>query len=776
LTNSSSIPVFVLDDAVLLPGGVARLEVATDVKLSQGARVVVALSSEETDLGVHEIASLGSVRGVVDGAVIVHVSGRARILSMDESEPLPLATIEEVPVRTASGTEVEALVLEARRLAADIFELLPAMPAEALQRLTSVRDASALADLLGHAVPADVSDKQAVLEELDPVERLKLVVKMLARRRETLKVAHDIEREVQKSLGAAEREHLLRKKLEAIQHELGEDDDSEKDKLEEQLKALTLPDDVRATVDKELARLAKLPEASPERSVARNWLQAIADLPWGKLSEDDLDVEHAREVLDADHRGLDKVKKRILQFLAVRKLRGDLRGPILVLSGPPGVGKTSLGQSVARAMGRKFVRVSLGGVRDEAEIRGHRRTYVGAMPGRIAQALKRAGTSNPVLMLDEIDKVGQSAMGDPSAALLEVLDPEQNHAFVDHYLEVPIDLSKVLFIATANDLSTVPSPLRDRMEILEIPSYTLLEKAEIAKTHLWAKQLAAHGLAGDAATLSDEALLRVVTGHTREAGVRGLEKRLAEICRALAVEQASAVKPAGDAAADVTAAAQVSVQRRVIAADEIETLLGPDKFESDVREEDSAPGVAAGLAWTPVGGEVLYVETLRMPGTGKLILSGQLGEVMQESARAALSYLQANAAELGVPQRPLEGVDVHVHVPAGATPKDGPSAGVTLFTAMVSLLSNTPVRSDTAMTGEATLRGKVLPVGGIKEKVLAAHRLGMKRVILPRACAKDLRDVPEDARKDLDIVLVDRMEEVLAAALAKPAPHLRAAA
>jgi ATP-dependent Lon protease len=759
LTTENRIPVFVLDDAVLLPGGIARLEVSSEVSLAQGARVLVALSSEDNELGVREIAALGQVRGFSEGGIVVSAEGRARILEMDEAEPLPSARIEEIPARTVTGTEVEALVHEARKLAGEILELLPALPAESLQRLTSLREPGALADILGHALPAEPADKQKILEMLDPKERIELVVRMLARRREALKVAHDIEEQVQKSVGKAEREHILRKKMQAIQHELGEDEGSDQDKLVEQLKALTLPAEVRATVDKELSRLAKLPEASPERSVARNWLQAIADLPWGKLSEDDLDVEHARDVLDADHRGLEKVKKRILQFLAVRKLRGDLRGPIMVLAGPPGVGKTSLGQSIARAMGRKFVRVSLGGVRDEAEIRGHRRTYVGAMPGRLAQALKRAGTSNPVVMLDEIDKVGQSAMGDPSAALLEVLDPEQNHAFVDHYLEVPIDLSKVLFIATANDLSTVPGPLRDRMEILEIPSYTLAEKADIARTHLWPKQLEQHGLAKDAASLSDDALSRVITGHTREAGVRGLEKRLAEICRALAVESV----------AKQTAA-------RTIGAEEIETLLGPDRFQPDVREDQSAPGVAAGLAWTPVGGEVLYVETLRMPGSGKLILSGQLGEVMQESARAALSYVQANAKDLGVPARPLEGIDVHVHVPAGATPKDGPSAGVTLFTAMVSLLSDVPVRSDTAMTGEATLRGRVLPVGGIKEKVLAAHRLGMKRVILPKACAKDLRDVPEEARKQLDIVLVDRMEEVLAAALSKPVAHLRVAA
>ena len=571
-----------------------------------------------------------------------------------------------------------------------------------------------------------------------------------------LKAAHDIEGAVQRNVSDAERQHLLRKKREAIEAELGEGPEHEQDDLAEKIAALQLPAEVRAQVDKELARLKKLPESSQERSVSRGWLQWIAEVPWAQFTEDNLDVDNARRTLDADHHGLEKVKKRVLQFLAVRKLRGDLKGPILCLVGPPGVGKTSLGQSVARAMGRKFVRLSLGGVRDEAEMRGHRRTYVGAMPGRIVQALKRAGTSNPVVMLDEVDKLGQGYQGDPSAALLEVLDPEQNKAFVDHYLEVPVDLSRVLFIATANTLETVPAPLRDRMEIIEIPSYTLDEKAAIARGHLLPKQLEAHGLDGAQVTLTDEALARIVAAHTREAGVRSLTKRIADVCRSLAVEKATG------------ALATV----RTIGFDEVEQILGPDKFQPELRETGGAPGIAAGLAWTPVGGEVLYVEALRMPGKGQLILSGQLGDVMKESARAAMSYVQANGKALGVGDQPLDGWDVHLHVPAGATPKDGPSAGVTLFTALVSLLTNVPVRADTAMTGEATLRGRVLPVGGIKEKVLAAHRLGMKRVVIPAACAADLRDVPQKVRDELEIILVKQMNEVLDAALDRPAPLL----
>ena len=762
------LPVFVLDDGVLLPGAVARLEteehgaeLARKLLKSGERRVVVALSKEESELGVHSIASLARVEAVApDGGVLVTVQGRVRVLELGEEEPLPTGRVEEVELPAAvTGPEVEALALEARKLAREILAMLPGVPEDLGRSIARMRDPGALADLLTHYVPAAASEKQKILETFDPAERLTLLLTLLARRREVLKAAHDIEGAVQRSVSDAERQHLLRKKLEAIEAELGEGPEQEHDDLVEKIAALKLPDEVRTQVDKELLRLKKLPASSQEGSVSRGWLQWISEVPWAQFTEDNLDVDNARKTLDADHHGLEKVKKRVLQFLAVRKLRGDLKGPILCLFGPPGVGQTSLGQSVAKAMGRKFVRVSLGGVRDEAEIRGHRRTYVGAMPGRIVQALKRAGTSNPVVMFDEIDKLG-GGQGDPSAALLEALDPEQNKAFVDHYLEVPVDLSKVLFIATANSLATVPAPLRDRMEIIEIPSYTLDEKAAIARGHLLQKQLEAHGLGAAQVTLTDEALARVVSGHPREAGVRSLSKRIADLCRSLAVEKATGALADG----------------RIIGFDEVEKILGPDKFQPDVRETSGIPGIAAGLAWTPVGGEVLYVEALRMPGCGQLILSGQLGEVMKESARAAMSYLQANGKALGVGDKPLDGWDVHIHVPAGGTPKDGPSAGVTLFTALVSLLTDVPVRADTAMTGEATLRGRVLPVGGIKEKVLAAHRLGMKRVILPAACAADLRDVPQKVRDELEIILVRQMEEVLDAALDRPAPALRVAA
>src|SRR5437899_8654693 len=530
------LPVFVLEDAVLLPGAVARLDtdangaaLARTVAASEEKRVVVALSTE-SELGVHPIATLARVEGVSrDGGVIVTALGRVRVLEFEEGEPLPSVRVEKVPFPPARGIEVQALALEARRIARDILALLPAIPAQVAQALDAVKDPGALADLLSHHVPAEASDKQKVLEALDPAERLKLVVALLVRRREVLKAAHDIEGAVQEKVSKAEREHILRKKLEAIQNELGEGPASDGDELGKKIASLRLPEDVRTQVDKELARLKKLPEQSPERSVSRSWLQWIADLPWGVFTEDNLEVENARNVLDADHHGLEKVKKRVLQFLAVRKLRGDLKGPILCLVGPPGVGKTSLGQSIARAMGRKFARVSLGGVRDEAEIRGHRRTYVGALPGRIVQALKRVGTANPVVMLDELDKLGADYRGDPAAALLEVLDPAQDHTFRDHYLDVDLDLSDVVFLATANVLESIPAALLDRMELVTLDGYAEGEKVDIAANHLLPRQLDRAGLSTQDVTITSGALRLVAGEYTREAGVRELERLIARV-------------------------------------------------------------------------------------------------------------------------------------------------------------------------------------------------------------------------------------------------------
>ncbi|MBQ4334575.1 MAG: endopeptidase La, partial [Myxococcaceae bacterium] len=534
--------------------------------------------------------------------------------------------------------------------------------------------------------------------------------------------------------------------LKAIKEELGElgDDEEELDELQSRLKEAGLPPEVEKAAQKEMNRLKTIPAASSEYTVSRTYLDWIADLPWNKTTEDNLDIPNAREVLEADHFGLEKVKKRILEYLAVRKLKNDMKGPILCLVGPPGVGKTSLGQSVARAVGRKFVRLSFGGVRDEAEIRGHRRTYVGALPGRIIQSMKKAGTSNPLMMLDEIDKLGADFRGDPAAALLEVLDPEQNNTFADHYLDLPFDLSKVLFIATANQLDPVPAPLRDRMEIIELPGYTFDEKIEIARRHLIPKQIREHGITADQFELTEAGLAKVIIGFTREAGVRTLERRVADLCRAVAVEVASG-----------------KTDKHVLDEKEVGDILGSERFWNEVAERTEVSGGATGLAWTPAGGDILFIEATQMPGKGMLTLTGQLGDVMKESCQAALSYVRANGQLLGVSGNFLEKTDLHVHFPAGAVPKDGPSAGVTILTALVSLLTGIRARGDTAMSGEVTLRGQVLPVGGIKEKVLAAHRAGIKRLVLPERNRKDILEVPEQARNEIEFHFVTQLDDVL---------------
>jgi ATP-dependent Lon protease len=585
---------------------------------------------------------------------------------------------------------------------------------------------------------------------VDLKARMKLVLELLNRKREILKLSNKIDSAVKGEMSKTQREYYLRQQLKAIKEELGEmgEEEEELDELQERLKKAGLPPEVEKVATKELNRLKTIPAASSEYTVARTYLDWIADLPWSKTSDDNLDIENARSTLDADHYGIQKVKKRILEYLAVRKLKNDMKGPILCLVGPPGVGKTSLGQSIARSVGRKFVRLSLGGVRDEAEIRGHRRTYVGALPGRFIQSMKKAGTKNPVMMLDEIDKLGADFRGDPSAALLEVLDPEQNNSFSDHYLDVAFDLSKVLFIATANQLDPIPGPLRDRMEIIELPGYTFEEKQQIARIHLVPKQLREHGLSADHIDIEDAALLTLITSYTREAGVRGLERRIADLCRAVAVDVAAG-----------------KTDKQVITPERVKEILGPEAFYSEVAERTEVPGVATGLAWTAVGGDLLFIEATKMAGKGGMTLTGQLGDVMKESAQAALSYLRSKADQLGINPNFLEKTDIHLHFPAGSIPKDGPSAGVTILTALTSLMTGIRVRGDTAMTGEATLRGLVLPVGGIKEKVLAAHRAGIKRVILPERVRKDLNDVPEQAKKDIEFIFVTQMDEVLRNAL-----------
>jgi ATP-dependent Lon protease len=786
-----TLPVLVLQDAPLFPGALIALQVDEDdaavarERLTTDTPLVAVVAARKDDgqpaepaqapaggqadgaadaddevlVELHDIgvaARIAKVSDTEDGHATVVLQGlqRVRLGEIRERKPQLVASVEAIEeMKAASTPELEALALEAKRLAREILSMLPGVPAEIANAVQQIADPALLADTLAYRVPAPVAEKQKALETLHVGQRLQHVIGMLARRRDALEVSSAIDSAVQSSIGKAEKEHLLRRRMAAIQKELGEvEEDNGKGTLEEKLKDLALPEDVRKQVDRELSRLGRIPQQSPETNVVRSWLQLVADLPWSARTLDDLDLDHAQAMLDADHHGLEKVKKRIISYLAVRRLKNDLRGPILCLIGPPGVGKTSLGQSIAKAMGRKLVRLSLGGVRDEAEIRGHRRTYVGAMPGRIIQAMKRAGTQNPIIVLDEIEKLGHDAMhGDPAAALLEVLDSEQNHAFSDHYLEVPFDLSQVLFIATGNGLDGIPAPLRDRMEVIELPGYTLDEKLAIARRHLVGKQLDAHGLTPSQAHFDDAALERIVQGHTREAGVRALEKRIADLCRALAVEKASGALPDG--------------VDRAITADEVERILGPDKFERDLDERVSIPGIASGLAWTPAGGDVLFVEATAMPGKGNFIVSGQLGGVMKESAQAAWSWVKSNAARIGIASEAIEGHDLHVHVPAGAQPKDGPSAGVTLVAAITSLFTGIKVRADVAMTGELTLRGRVLPIGGVKEKVLAAHRLGFKRVVLPKANARDLSEVPETARRELEVVFAETLDDVLAAAL-----------
>ncbi|HMK38517.1 MAG TPA: endopeptidase La, partial [Bacteroidota bacterium] len=591
-----------------------------------------------------------------------------------------------------------------------------------------------------------------VLESREIRDRMEKLTLALTKLVQKLELGSKIQSEVQDGINKSQREYYLREQMKAIRKELGEEDDNvEMGELRRRIDGARLPEEALKTAEKEFKRLSQMNQASAEYTVSRTYLDWILDLPWSVATEDSLDIAHARSVLERDHYGLGKVKNRILEYLAVRKLKNDMRGPILVFVGPPGVGKTSLGRSIANALGRKFVRMSLGGVHDEAEIRGHRRTYIGALPGRIIQGLKKAGSNNPVLMLDEIDKLGSDFRGDPSSALLEVLDPEQNNSFSDHYLEIPFDLSKVLFIATANMIETVPPALRDRMEIIEIPSYVEDEKLHIAKNFLLPKQISGHGLTADQIGISDDAVRGIIAGYTRESGVRTLERTIARVVRGVAREVAEGARE------------KTSVTR-----DSLSKYLGHQKFFPDVAERINRPGIAVGLAWTPVGGEILFVEATKMKGKGNLILTGQLGEVMKESVQAALSFIAANAEALGVPPDFRGDSDIHVHVPAGAIPKDGPSAGVTMLTALTSLLTGRRVRNDLAMTGEITLRGSVLPIGGVKEKVLAAHRAGIKTILLPERNRTDLEEIPKPALEGKDPIqfhFVREMEEVLSLAL-----------
>ncbi|RJX28778.1 MAG: endopeptidase La [Desulfarculus sp.] len=676
---------------------------------------------------------------------------RFRLQELIHTEPFLLARVEAVSDILSEDLESKALVSNLRGLFRRVLDLSPHLPSELTSLVASVDHPGALCDMVASALNLNPEERQSIVEALDVAERLRRVVTLLNREIQVLELGSKIQNQVKEGLDKTQREYYLRQQLKAIQAELGEQEpgESETAELRRKLEEKLLSDEVRAEAERELKRLEAMHPSSAEYHVITTYLDWILHLPWQEQTEDHLDIKQARAVLEADHYDLDKVKRRILEYLAVRKLNPEMKGPILCLVGPPGVGKTSLGRSIARALGRKFARISLGGVRDEAEIRGHRRTYVGALPGRIIQSVRRAGSRNPVFMLDEVDKVGADFRGDPSSALLEVLDPEQNFSFSDHYLDLPFDLSKVMFITTANVLDTIPPPLRDRMEVLEIPGYTAEDKLAIAKRYLVPRQRKEHGLSAKQLTIADAAIKLLISGYTREAGLRNLEREIGALCRWAA-----------------RTIAEGETKKVAVSKGDVAEVLGPQRILPDTALRTAVPGVATGLAWTPSGGDILFVEASRMPGKGNLSLTGQLGEVMKESAQAAVSYLRANAENFGLEPDFAAHTDIHVHVPAGAIPKDGPSAGVTMFTALLSLLSGRPVRSDVAMTGEITLRGMVLPVGGIKEKVLAAHRAGIRTLILPAANERDLVDVPDKVKKQLGFHFAERMDQVAAWALA----------
>jgi ATP-dependent Lon protease len=678
---------------------------------------------------------------------------RFRVLALTQTTPYLRARVVEVKDINADPVKIEALVMNVKKTAREVVALMPEIPSGAAQFVDGIDDPGHLADLIAANMDVSVEEKMEVLNLVEVTARLEHVLELLHRKLEVLKLSNKIDSQVKGEMNKTQREYYLRQQLKAIKEELGEADgtESDLDELEQKLKQAKLTPDAEKVSRKEIRRLRQMPSSSSEYTVGRTYLEWIADLPWAKATPDQLDIANVRKVLEENHYGLEKVKKRIIEYLAVRKLKSDMKGPILCMVGPPGVGKTSLGHSIATSMGRNFQRISLGGVRDEAEIRGHRRTYVGALPGRVIQGLKKANTNNPVFVLDEIDKLSYDFRGDPAAALLEVLDPEQNNTFSDHYLEIPFDLSKVLFIATANQLEPIPPALKDRMEIIEIPGYTHEEKLHIAKRHLIPRSLDSHGLTTALCDISEEALARLIVDYTREAGVRNLERSLNAVVRGVAVKVAEGKK-----------------ELTKVGPADLDEYLGPEKFYNEVAERTEVPGVATGLAWTAAGGDILFVEATKMGGKGNLTLTGQLGSVMKESAQAAMSYLRARAPEFGVADSLFEKHDLHVHVPAGGIPKDGPSAGITMVVALTSLITGIRVRNDVAMTGEITLRGNVLPIGGVKEKVLAALRAGIKDVILPARNKKDLVDVPKEVQEALRFHFVHRVDEALDIALVQP--------
>jgi ATP-dependent Lon protease len=766
--EARELPLVALRETVIFPEMIVPLQVGRDksvaalnaaVESSGPIALVTQRQAEQEDItdpsDLYEVGTLAKIAQVVqlqDGTVRAIVQGQTRIRVHGFSQVTPhlAARVEELPDQTPEGVEIQALV---RSVQAQIEQYVAngaPVPPEAAVAARNITEPGLLADMVAYSPDMSTEQRQELLETIDVEERLKLVSAFLARQIEILELKGKIQSEVKSEMDKTQREYILREQLKAIQRELGEDDpqQAEINELREKVEQSGMPDEVRTRALKEVDRMSRIPSASPEVGVIRTYVDWLVGLPWTTATEDNLDIKLAATILDEDHYGLEKIKERILEYLAVRTLADTIRSPILLFVGPPGVGKTSLGKSIARAMGRKFVRMSLGGIHDEAEIRGHRRTYIGALPGRIIQNIKTAGSNNPVFMLDEVDKIGMDFRGDPSSALLEVLDPEQNNTFQDNYLEVPFDLSKVLFIATANLLDPIPAPLRDRMEIVQLPGYTEQEKIEIGKRFLIPKQMKNHGLTEKHIEIPDDTMVELVRSYTHEAGVRNLEREIANVMRKVARQVAEGRK-----------------RKTVVDLKKLSEYLGPPRFEYGELEAEDQTGSATGLVVTEVGGDVVAIEVTKMEGREDFILTGQLGEVMRESARAGLSWTRAHARELGIPREVFEKNTLHIHVPAGAIPKDGPSAGITMATAIVSALTGIPVRKDVAMTGEITLRGRVLPIGGLKSKILAAHLAGAKTVILPKKNEKDLRDIPDEIRKSMKLILAESMDQVLDAAL-----------
>src|SRR4051794_4937945 len=768
LTIPNTLPILPIRNIVVFPGTVMPLNVGRQKsknlldEVMPGEKiigVVTQRNAETEDPQLDDLYGVGVACMILklfklpDGnqSIIVHGLTRFRVKNLMQTEPFALGDIEVLEDTLEAGPGLDALIASVRQQANRVIELSPNTPDGAAQVLASITQPSALADFLAANLQADTTEKQRMLEELDVEKRLRLIASRLATQLDVLELQNKIQSQVKENIDKSQRRYYLQEQMKAIRKELGEGEPgggSEVESLRAKLQAARLPEVVMKEANRELARLEAIPSASPEYGVIRTWLQIISELPWSIATDDKLDLAEARRILDRDHHDLDKVKRRIVEYLAVRKLKPQGGGAILCFVGPPGVGKTSLGKSIAEAMGRNFIRVALGGVRDEADIRGHRRTYIGSMPGRIIAELRKAGTKNPVMMLDEIDKMGADFRGDPASAMLEVLDPAQNSTFTDHYLDVPFDLSKVLFIATANTMDSVPGPLRDRMEVIDIPGYTNTDKLSIAKAYLVPRQLEANGLADKQVKFKDEALREIIESYTREAGVRNLERNIDAVSRAIAAE------------VDGGRTDRVAVDREYVG-----KTLGPPRYEPELAQRTSVPGVATGMAYTPVGGEILFIEASRMSGRGNITLTGQIGDVMKESATAAFTLIRSRAEKYGIDPKLLAESDIHIHVPAGAVPKDGPSAGVAMFTALASLLMNRPVKSDVSMTGEITLRGLVLPIGGLKEKTLAAKRAGIKQIVAPKRNEKDFPDIPEEVRNTLKFHWVENIDQVLEAAL-----------